>query len=60
MVLLITLEPRLSNPQLSIPTIIQNDVQKFLKQVMPNFLAHNPLFVFIWVVRVKNLKVSNF
>ena len=29
-------EPRLSNCHLSIPLIIWNDVQKFLKQLIPN------------------------
>ena len=32
----ITVEPRLSDSRLSIPSIIQNDVQKILKQVIPN------------------------
>ena len=31
-----TVELRLSNPRLAIPLIIQNDVLKFSKQVMPN------------------------
>ena len=31
-----TVEPRLSDPRLSVPLIIQNDVQKILKQVIPN------------------------
>ena len=31
-----TVEPRLSNSCLSIPSIIWNEVQKFLKQVIPN------------------------
>ena len=30
-----TVEPRLSNSRLSVPSIIRNDVQK-LKQVIPN------------------------
>ena len=28
-----TVEPRLSDSRLSVPSIIRNDVQKFLKQV---------------------------
>ena len=31
-----TVELRLSDSRLSIPSIIQNDVQKLLKQVIPN------------------------
>ena len=35
-VVLCTVEPWLSNPHLSVSSIIRNDVWKFLKQVMPN------------------------
>ena len=31
-----TLEPHLSDSHLSVPSIIWNDVQKFLKQAIPN------------------------
>ena len=31
-----TVEPRSSDSHLSVSSIIQNDVQKFLKQVIPN------------------------
>ena len=40
-----TVEPRLSDSRLSVPLIIQNDVQNFLKQVFPNCWACDPLFV---------------
>ena len=35
-----TVEPWLSNPHLSVPLIIQNDVHKFLKQEMPIIVEH--------------------
>ena len=31
-----TVEPHLSDSRLSVPSIIRNDVQKILKQVIPN------------------------
>ena len=40
-----TVENRLSDSHLSIPSIIWSDVQKFLKQVIPNFWARDPLLV---------------
>ena len=45
-----TVEPRLSDSRLSdsclsVPSIIWNDVQKILKQVIPNCLACDPSFV---------------
>ena len=40
-----TVEPRLSDSCLSVPSIIRNDVQKFLKQVIPDYYARDPSFV---------------
>ena len=40
-----TVEPHLVNPHLSVPPIIQNDLWKFLKQVIPYSWARDPLFV---------------
>ena len=40
-----TVEPRLSESHLSVPSIIRNDVQKFLKQVIRNCWARGPLLV---------------
>ena len=51
-----TVEPRLSNSCLSIPLIIRNDVQKFLKQVIPNCWARDPSFVVYKVSSSKNSK----
>ena len=40
-----TVEPCLSDPRLFVPLIIQNDLWKFLKQVMPDSCTSDPLFV---------------
>ena len=40
-----TVEPHLSNSRLSVPSIIWNDVHKFLKQVISNCWARDQLFV---------------
>ena len=43
-----TVELCLSNSHLSVPSIIQSDVQKLLKQVIPNCWVHDPLFGVVW------------